>query len=68
MGLFELTDAHRTIANSRVSLDETMIPMVTDKLFRIVRAFIFHIGKLLLLIAFLCFDNFTAICISNNGL
>ena len=36
MGLFELTDAHRTNAKSRVSLDETMIPMVTDELFRTV--------------------------------
>ena len=36
VGLFELTDAHRTNAKSRISFDETMIPMVTDKLFRIV--------------------------------
>ena len=34
MAMYELTDAQRTIANSRVSVDEAMIAMVTDKLFR----------------------------------
>ena len=40
MAMYELTDAKRTIANSRVSVDEAMIAMLTDKLFMIFTLFI----------------------------
>ena len=41
--MFKLTDAQRTIANSRVNLDEAMIATVTDKMFRTFTLFILWI-------------------------
>ena len=65
MAKYELTDAQRTIANSRVSLDEAMIAMVTDKLFRIFTLFILLICYFLF-IAFYSFTIFYCHCIFDN--
>ena len=66
MAMYELTDAQRTIANSRVSVDEAMIAMVTDKLFMIFTLFIPLIFYFLIIAFFILLQYFTAIVFSTN--
>ena len=66
MAMYELTDAQRTIANSRVSVDEAMIAMVTDKLFMIFTLFIPLIFYFFDYCFFYSFTLFYYHCIFNN--